>query len=308
MRKAALSLNVFTLSSLLLLALTSSCAFASPYDDDVLFGCFFNNQKEPKEVVVLRSGDTITYMYGKQDPNGEGGVIPEITVKKSASQLTKNWESNRSEGFTLYELNIPNGNYAYNVGYLDKEGKVSGSIGIYKDGKWVSSLECSNVWESHLGDPALMKDIPDVNNDATVSSDSAQQSEVQPSQQTQQSQSPQQVPVKIQIEDVPRDYKWETTAEHKVTRHIYVYSLENSITIVGLSIDRGSCYSWNAKPVALTYGKRYDFNLPISYQVAYSSMGWSWIEKEQRFSKCLWSEVEVKTNMGNYTFNLNQNN
>ena len=54
------------------------------------------------------------------------------------------------------------------MGYLDKEGKVSGSIGIYKDGKWVSSLECSNVWERYLGDPALMKDIPDVNNDTTV--------------------------------------------------------------------------------------------------------------------------------------------
>ncbi|EJM1766620.1 hypothetical protein AB5T01_002870 [Escherichia albertii] len=107
-------------------------------------------------------------LYGKQESSGEGSVIPEITVKKSTSQLTKNWESNRSEGFTLYELNIPNGNYAYNVGYLDKEGKVSGSIGIYKDGKWVSSLECSNVWERYLGDPALMKDIPDVNNDATV--------------------------------------------------------------------------------------------------------------------------------------------
>ncbi|NTZ39815.1 hypothetical protein EXW94_19340 [Enterobacter sp. JMULE2] len=286
----------------LLLALTSFYAFASPYDDDVLFGCFFNNQKEPKEVVILRSGDTITYMYGKQDPSGEGGVIPEITIKKSARELTKKWESNSSEGFTLYELNIPNGKYAYNAGYLNKEGKVSGSVGIYKDGKWVSSLDCSDVWENHLGDPTLMKGIPDLNNDATASSETELQGDVQPSQQPNSSQP---IPVKIQIQDIPKDYKWETTAEHKVTRHIYVYSLENSVTITGLNIDRSNCYSWNVKPVTLSYGKRYDFNLPISYQVAYSSMGWSWIEKEQRFSKCMWSEVEVKTNSGNYTFNLN---
>lgn len=293
------------LISFLLLALTSSFAVASPYDDDVLFGCFFNNQKEPKEVVVLRSGDSITYMYGKQDPSGEGGVIPEITIKKSASQLTKNWESNHSEGFTLYELNIPNGKYAYNVGYLNKEGKVSGDVGIYKDGKWVSSLDCSDVWESHLGDPALMKGIPNANNDATASSESSQQGNAQPSQPTQ---SPQQVPVKIQIQDIPRDYKGNSSAEHKIYRHIYMYSLIDNLTVTGLSIDRGSCYTWNIKPTVLKYGKREDFYLLYSAQVAYANAGWNWIELNNTYGKCMWSEVEVKTNMGDYTFNLNNNN
>ncbi|WP_330985151.1 MULTISPECIES: hypothetical protein [Enterobacterales] len=284
---------------LLLLALTSFYAVASPYDDDVLFGCFFNNQKEPKEVVVLRSGDTITYMYGKQDPSGEGGVIPEITIKKSANQLTKNWESNRSEGFTLYELNIPNGKYAYNVGYLNKEGKVSGDVGIYKYGKWVSSLNCSDVWESHLGDPTLMKDIPNGGETDSTPTGSVQQSDTQ---------SPPQIPVKVQVKDIPYDYRGKSSAEHKIYRHVYIYSLVDNITITGMSIDRGSCYIWNIKPTTLTYGKRYDFYLAISNQVAYANAGWNWVEANDRFGRCMWSEVEVKTNNGNFTFSLNKNN
>ncbi|ELN2577996.1 hypothetical protein RY966_003748 [Enterobacter kobei] len=293
------------LISILLLALTSSYAFASPYDDDVLFGCFFNNKKEPKEVVVLRNGDTITYMYGKQDPSGESGVIPEITIKKSARELTKNWESNRSEGFTLHELNIPNGKYAYNVGYLNKEGKVSGSVGIYKDGKWVSSLDCSDVWENHLDNDDMMKGIPDAENGNVGASDTAQQSDTQSSQQSPQLQSTQQVPIKVELKDIPYDYRGKSSAEHKIYRHVYVYSIVDNVTVTGLSVDRGSCYTWNIKPTTLTYGKRYDFYLSISNQVAYGgAAGWNWVEANDRFGQCMWSEIEVKTNVGNYTFNL----
>jgi hypothetical protein len=281
--------------------LTTSYAFASPYDDDVLFGCFFNNQKEPKEVVVLRSGDTITYMYGKQDPTGEGGVIPEITVKKSASQLTKNWEINRSEGFTLSELNIPNGNYSYNVGFINKEGKESGYIGIYKDGKWVSSLECTDVWENHLDNDDMMKGIPDAENGNASPSDTVQQSDAQ---QNQQHQPPQQPPVKVELLDVPFDLKATESAMHKVTRHIYVYSLVDSVTITGLSVDRGSCYKWDINPDTIKYGKRLDFHLPMSDARAYANTNWNWTTGYSEYSKCLWSEIEVKTNLGNYTFNF----
>jgi hypothetical protein len=289
------------LISLLLLALTSSYAFASPYDDDVLFGCFFNNQKVPKEAVVLRSGDTITYMYGKQDPTGEGGVIPEITIQKNVNELTQAWHNHRAEGTSLNELNIPNGKYTYNVGYLNKEGKISGDIGIYKNGKWVSSLECSDVWESNLGDPTLMKGIPDVEDVASTTSETKQQSNAKSSQQAQM---PQQTPVKIQIQDIPYDYKGNVSAEHKVYRHVYVYSLLDNVTITGLSIDRGSCYTWNIKPTTIAYGKRYDFHLAISNQVAYANAGWNWVEANDRFGRCMWSEIEVKTNSGNFTFNL----
>lgn len=147
--------------SILLLALTSSYSYASPYDDDVLFGCFFNNQKEPKEVVVLRHGDTITYMYGKQDPNGEGGVIPEITIKKTASQLTKEWHNHSAISTELRTLNIPNGKYVYSVNYMSQEGKESGDVTISKNGKYLTTLKCSDVWEMNLSNADLMKGIPD---------------------------------------------------------------------------------------------------------------------------------------------------
>ncbi|MEN3752089.1 hypothetical protein ABC733_03415 [Mangrovibacter sp. SLW1] len=142
----------------LFFTLGSSCATASPYSDDVLFGCFFNSQKVPKEAVVLRSSDTVTYLYGKQ---GDNGVIPEITVRKNVSQLTQSWHNSRSEGVSLYELSIPNGQYAYNIGYTSKGGKTSGDIGIYKNGEYVSSLTCTDVWENNLDSRELMQGIPD---------------------------------------------------------------------------------------------------------------------------------------------------
>ncbi len=285
------------LISLLLLAMTSSYSFASPYDDDVLFGCFFNNQKEPKEAVVLRHGDTVTYMYGKQDPDGEGGVIPEITIKKNISQLTQAWHNNSAEGASLYELNIPNGKYAYNIGYMSKDGKTSGDVGVYKNGQYVSTLSCTNVWENNLSNQELMKGIPDADSNESTSSDSAQQGSDQSPQQTQQ------VPIKIQIQDVPYDIKTNLSADHRVTRHIYVYSLVDSIIINGLSIDRGSCYKRDFKPTTIAYGKRLDFPFVMSSAVAYANTNWNWTTVDSQYSKCMWSEIVVNTNKGDFIFN-----
>ncbi|MCS2153247.1 hypothetical protein MUU49_11795 [Scandinavium goeteborgense] len=149
------------LISFLLLALTSSYASASPYDDDVLFGCFFNNQKEPKEVVVLRSGNDITYMYGKQDPSGEGGVIPEITIKKTASQLTKEWHNHSASRTELRTLNITNGRYVYSVNYMSQEGEESGDVTVSKGEQYLTTLKCTDVWEMNLSNADLMKGISD---------------------------------------------------------------------------------------------------------------------------------------------------
>lgn len=104
------------------------------------------------------------------------------------------------------------------------------------------------------------------------------------------------------------NYKGNSSAEHKIYRHVYVYALMDNVTITGLSIDRGSCYAWNIKPTTLKYGKREVFYLLYSAQVAYANAGWNWIELNNTYAKCMWSEVEVKTDMGNYTFNLNQSN
>jgi hypothetical protein len=284
------------LISLLLLAMTSSYSFASPYDDDVLFGCFFNNQKEPKEVVVLRSGNDITYMYGKQDPSGEDGVIPEITIKKNISQLTQAQHNNSAEGGSLYELNIPNGKYAYNIGYMSKDGKPSGDIGIYKNGQYISTLSCTDVWENNLNNQEMMKGIPNDDGTENTPSNSIQQSTTQSSQQTQS------VPIKIQIQDVPYDIKTNLSADHRVTRHIYVYSLIDSIAITGLSVDRGSCYKRNFNPNTIAYGKRLDFPFVISSAVAYANTGWNWTSINSQYSKCMWSEIVVNTSNGDFTF------
>ena len=63
-----------------------SCSvMASPYGDlDVLFGCIIKG-KTTKEVAVLRNNNKVTYLFGKSDITGGGGVIPEITLVKNVS-------------------------------------------------------------------------------------------------------------------------------------------------------------------------------------------------------------------------------
>jgi hypothetical protein len=62
-----------------------------------LFGCFIKG-KTTKEVAVLRNNNEVTYLFGKSDINGGGGVIPEITLVKNVSQLSQAWNYSRAEG------------------------------------------------------------------------------------------------------------------------------------------------------------------------------------------------------------------
>ncbi|QLS53418.1 hypothetical protein HV314_04310 [Citrobacter sp. RHBSTW-00887] len=277
---------------------TISCSvIASPYgDSDVLFGCFIKG-KTTKEVAVLRNNNEITYLFGKSDINGGGGVIPEITLVKNVSQLSQSWNYSRAEGVSIHTLNIPENEYTYSISYIDDGKNTDGEITILKQGKEISTIKCDDIWEQHLGDSNMMHGIPDEHSDNIneyVSNKSNSKSEKIPSQS----------PVKIKIEDTTYNFKGNVSAEHTIRRHVYVYGLKDSVTITGLSIDRGSCYRWNTRPVTLGYGKGTDFSLVISQKVAYANSGWNWIEMNNQYSKCMWSEVEVKTDMGNYTFNL----
>ncbi|HHJ4163745.1 TPA: hypothetical protein ACQJJV_003303, partial [Raoultella ornithinolytica] len=100
--------------------ITISCSvMASPYgDSDVLFGCVIKG-KTTKEVAVLRNNNEVAYLFGKSDINGDGGVIPEITLVKNVSQLSQAWNYSRAEGVSIHTLNIPENEYTYSVSYID---------------------------------------------------------------------------------------------------------------------------------------------------------------------------------------------
>ncbi|EAZ1915986.1 hypothetical protein JZP81_002855 [Salmonella enterica] len=58
------------------------------------------------------------------------------------------------------------------------------------------------------------------------------------------------------------------------------------------------------KPYTIAYGKRADFYLQTVAATAYADANWTWIGGNTQYGKCMWSEALVRTNMGDYTFNL----
>ena len=52
---------------------------------------------------MLRNNNEVAYLFGKSDINGDGGVIPEITLVKNVSQLSQAWNYSRAEGDTYIE-------------------------------------------------------------------------------------------------------------------------------------------------------------------------------------------------------------
>lgn len=175
---------------------------------------------------------------------------------------------------------------------MSQKGKDSGDIKVLKNGEAVTTLKCSDVWEINLSNDDLMKGIPDTDGNESTPSNSAQKSNTQLSQQ---------VPIKMQIQDVPYDMKTNLSCDHKMTRHIY--GLVDSIIITGLSVDRGSSYKGNFKPNTIAYGKRLDFPFVISSSTAYANNGWNWYTTNTKYSKCMWSEIVVNTNKGDLIFN-----
>ncbi|PHI32249.1 hypothetical protein [Budvicia aquatica] len=157
------TINTIFKMAVVSLSLATLSASASPYGDaDVLFGCFIQKGKTQKEVVVLKNDENIIYMYGKQDPNGESGLMPEITIKTTVSQIAKEWLYSQVDAVSIHNLNIPNGPYTYQVSYTEHGNEKYGYLTVLKNGNAVSLFECQAVWEQNLNNDDLMKDIPDV--------------------------------------------------------------------------------------------------------------------------------------------------
>ncbi|SPY76743.1 hypothetical protein [Providencia rustigianii] len=204
--------------------------------------------------------------------------------------MKKSFNYSSAEGVSLNTLEIPNGDYVYNISLVDDGENKVGEINVLKNGDAIKNIKCDSVWQSNLDNENLMIEIPDA--DGNTSKNEAN------------SISPSTPVVKIQVTDIPYNQKTKNTATHRMTRHVYVYSLVDNVTINGVNIDRGNCYSWNIKPTNLTYGKSLDFELIVSSKVAYANSGWNWMELNNQYSKCMWGEVEVNTNMGNFTFTI----
>ncbi|HFV5779998.1 TPA: hypothetical protein ACH9UB_004925, partial [Escherichia coli] len=221
------------------------------------------------------------------------------TLVKNVSQLSQAWNYSRAEGVSIHTLNISENDYTYSVSYIDDGKNTDGEITVLKQGKEISTIKCDDVWEQHLGDSNMMHGIPDEHSDS-INEHESNKSNSESEKISSQS------PVKIKIEDTTYNFKGNVSAEHTIRRHVYVYGLKDSVTITGLSIDRGSCYRWNTRPVTLGYGKGTDFSLVISQKVAYANSGWNWVEMNNRYSKCMWSEIEIKTDSGTYNFNLSR--
>lgn len=287
-------------------------AYASASD---LFTCKLPGGKVAK---ISVDGNKPTYIFGKAD------APPDVQLDGS-----KEWHmANNHYAGANYQVTfrVANGNYNYvlysqNYGNGLDEGLVS-----YKGSKILYNKKCTeatNVDETMPFDATAatygMQDEADTLSDFIGKldkngTDFAADNAVAPADndhsQTEQTQSTQppangQLPVKVQLQDIPYDFKNNESAQHTVTRHIYVYSLVDSVTIKGLTIDRGSCYKWDIKPYTIAYGKRTDFYLTISDQRASNYEGtWAWIGGATQYGKCMWGSVEVKTNMGDYTFNF----
>lgn len=279
-----------------------------------LFACNLPNNKVASVSIDCAQ---IYYSYGKE------GAQPDVQLDR-----TQKWYmGNNHYAGANYQLTfrIQKGNYNYVLYSQNYGDKLDEGLVAYNGTKVLFNKKCTeaakvddSVWSAQPADFGMQAETDqtsdiigqlDQKNKVPTSDEPADntQSPVDNSQSNKNLTDASKVPVKIQIQDVPYDWKSEDFAKHNVTRHIYVYSLVDSITITGLSVDRGSCYDWNnIKPYIAVYGKRADFYLPISESNAAANAGWNWYGGPTKYGKCMWSEIVVKTNMGDYTFNMNQ--
>lgn len=271
-----------------------------------------------KVASVSIDGSQVYYSYGKE------GAQPDVQLDR-----THNWfMGNNHYAGANYQLTfrVQKGNYSYVLYSQNYGDKLDEGLVAYNGTKVLFNKKCTetakvddSVWNAQPADFGMQTEIDQTSDfiskldtggatsfhDTTTDNSDNNQPTDDNNQSNQISADTSKVPVKVQIQDVPYDWKSEDFAKHTVTRHIYVYSLVDSITITGLSVDRGSCYDWNnIKPYTAAYGKRADFYLPMSESNAAANAGWNWYGGPTKYGKCMWSEIVVNTNQGNYTFNF----
>ncbi|MDK9362916.1 hypothetical protein [Lelliottia wanjuensis] len=248
------------------------------------------------EVNVQWNGSSLSYSYGKP------GAKPELAL--SGDKAHFGHESFASSEAAYYRFS--SGKYDYVTYFSETNQGTISNLGIFKDKKLIKQVKCKDYFHSQLSSlyQPVSPTIPvddgtvdwSVNEDESASTGSFSQAE---------NQYQQQIPIKIEVKDLTTDRKYGISATHDISRHIYIYSLVDSVTIKEVIIDRGSCYNWKNKSYTIAYGKRLDFHLSVDNQTAYANNGWTWYQTPgKRYNQCMWSEIEVKTDKGDWTFNL----
>ena len=276
---------IIILTGLMLISCTSAMAA-----DTTVMQCQLTNGRDVK---VAWNGENLTYVYGKP------GKQSELELPNNPNDfytMTYGHPSFASGEGVYYRFT--SGKYDY-VTYFSESGQGTVSnLGIFKDKKLIKQIKCKDYFHTQLSNiyqvvnEKINTDTDDaddwiVNEDGDAESLSNTQSD-QSNNLSSQHPTSSTAPIKIQIQDIPYDYRGENKAEHNVTRHIYIYSLVDSITVSGLSLDRGSCYSWIGKPLTIAYGKRVDFPLPIDSQIAYANNGWAWFPSPgKKYNQCM---------------------
>lgn len=291
----------------LTIVVLGTSAYANAGD---LFTCTLPGNKVAS---VSINGAQIYYSYGKI------GTQPDVQLDRTQAWFMGNQHYAGANYQLTFRVQKDNYNYVlYSQNYGDKldEGLV-----VYNGSKILFNKKCTesakvddSVWSTQPADFGMQDEIDKIsdfiasldNNSNAAAPDAEDNSAQQSNQDQPLTQKPAngQSPIKVVMQDVPDDYKGPNKAEHNVTRHIYVYSLVDNVTINGLTIDRGNCYKWDIKPYTIAYGKRADFYLQTVAATAYADANWTWVGGNTQYGKCMWSEALVRTNMGDYTFNL----
>ena len=120
------------------LALYSQVGIAAcPSHSKTLFFC--NTQKSNKQIEVCDTGKTISYSYGKK------GKKPELALSvPRAEASTFQWHG--VGRYISYAVNIPNGDYNYNVFWgvdrLTEKHEIEAGVNVDKQGKPLATIYC----------------------------------------------------------------------------------------------------------------------------------------------------------------------
>lgn len=110
---------------------------ACPSGSETLFFC--NTKKANKQIEVCDAGKTISYSFGKK------GQKPELAISVPRSQAST-WQWQGIGRYISYAVNIPNGDYNYNVFWgvdrLTEEHAVEAGVNVEKKGKLLTTIYC----------------------------------------------------------------------------------------------------------------------------------------------------------------------
>lgn len=124
------------ISFLATMTLSSSAFAACNNDDETLFRCTTNNNKQ---IEVCDTKKTINYSFGKLNKK------PELSVSVPRDQATT-WQWHGVGRYMSYSVSIPNGDYKYRVFWgvdrLSDNHEESAGVDVEKNGKLLATVNC----------------------------------------------------------------------------------------------------------------------------------------------------------------------